>query len=96
MYNEFAKKHYKGKRPCTTKSLYNEKKLIGRLHQYFLIYFETFSVPTAETLCLLVLSILALESAHSIRVLCQHFLAGITEIFCVWQEKAPLNQTGSE
>ena len=36
MYNEFAKKHYKGKRPCTTKSLYNEKKLIGRLHQYFL------------------------------------------------------------
>ena len=42
MYNEFAKKHYKGKRPCTTKTLYNEKTLIGRLHQYFLIYFETF------------------------------------------------------
>ena len=41
MYNEFAKKHYKGKRPCTTKTLYNEKTLIGRLNQYFLIYFET-------------------------------------------------------
>ena len=81
---------------CTTKTLYNENSLIGRLHKYFLAYFETFSVPTAETLFLLVLSILALESAHSIRFLYQHFLAGITEIFCVWQEKAPLNQTGSE
>ena len=40
---------------------------------------KTFSVPTAETLFLLVLSILALESAHSIRFLYQHFLAGITE-----------------
>ena len=45
MYNEFDPKHYKGKWPCTTKTLYNEKTLIGRLHQYFLIYFETFSVP---------------------------------------------------
>ena len=42
----------------TTKTLYNEKTLIGRLHQYFLIYFETFSVPTADTLFLLILSIL--------------------------------------
>ena len=36
MYNEFGTKHYKGKRPCTTETLYNEKTLIGRLHQYFL------------------------------------------------------------
>ena len=79
MYNEFAKKHYKGKWPCTTKTLYNEKTLIGRLHQYFLIYFETFSVPTADTLFLLILSILTLESAHSIRFLYQHFLSEITE-----------------
>ena len=42
----------------TTKILYNEKTLLGRLHQYFLIYFETFSVPTADTLFLLILSIL--------------------------------------
>ena len=42
MYNEFDPKHYKGKCPCTTKTLYNEKTLTGRLHQYFLIYFETF------------------------------------------------------
>ena len=54
MYNEFDPKHYKGKCPCTTKTLYNEKTLIGRLHQYFLIYFETFSVPTADTLFLLI------------------------------------------
>ena len=79
MYNEFDPKHYKGKWPCTIKTLYNEKTLIGRLHQYFLIYFETFSVPTADTLFLLILSILTLESAHSIRFLYQHFLSGITE-----------------
>ena len=79
MYNEFDPKHYKGKCPCTTKTLYNEKTLIGRLHQYFLIYFETFSVPTADTLFLLILSILTLESAHSIRFLYQHFLSEITE-----------------
>ena len=78
MYNEFAPKHYKGKRPCTTKTLYNEKTLTGRLHKYFLIYFETFSAPTADTLFLLVLSILTLESVHSIRFLYQHFLSGIT------------------
>ena len=79
MYNKFDPKHYKGKWYCTIKTLYNEKTLIGRLHQYFLIYFETFSVPTADTLFLLILSILALESAHSIRFLYQHFLSGVTE-----------------
>ena len=78
MYNEFAPKHYKGKWPCTTKTLYNEKTLTGRLHKYFLIYFETFSAPTADTLFLLVLSILTLESVHSIRFLYQHFSSGIT------------------
>ena len=36
------------------------------------------SVPRAEKLFLLVLSILALESAHSIRFLYRHFLSGIT------------------
>ena len=78
MYNEFAPKHYKRKWPCTKKTLYNEKTLTGRLHKYFLIYFETFSAPTADTLFLLVLSILTLESGHSIRFLYQHFLSGIT------------------
>ena len=58
---------------------YNEKTLMGRLRRYFLIYFETFSVPTADTLFLLILSILALESAHSIRFLYHHFLSRITE-----------------
>ena len=78
MYNEFAPKHSKGKWPCTTKTLYNENTLTGTLHKYFLIYFETFSAPTADTLFLLVLSILTLESVHSIRFLYQHFLSGIT------------------
>ena len=79
MYNEFDKKHYKGKCPCTTKTLYNKNSLIGRFNKYFSAYFETFSIPTADTLFLQILSILALESAHSIRFLYQHFLAGITE-----------------
>ena len=52
--------------------------LIGRLNSYFSLYFETFSVPTAQTLFLLLLSILALESAHSIRFLYRHFLSSIT------------------
>ena len=42
------------------KNIIQQKTLIGRLHQYFLIYFETFSVPTADTLFLLILSILTL------------------------------------
>jgi len=63
----------------TSDLLYNEKNLIGRLYRYFYIYFETFSAPTIETLFLLVLSMLALESADSIRFLYRHFLSGITE-----------------
>ena len=55
-----------------------QKNLIGRLYRYFYIYFETFSAPTADTLFLLVFSILTLESVHSIRFLYQHFSSGIT------------------
>lgn len=36
-------------------------------------------MPTVETLFLLVLSILAMESAGSIRSLYKHFLSGITK-----------------
>ena len=50
MYNEFAPKHYKGKCPCTTKTLYNEKTLTGKLHKYFLIYFETFCYCSHTTI----------------------------------------------
>ena len=80
MYNELTQKHFTKERwSCTISSLYNKNNLIGRLFQYFFIYFETFSAPTAETLFLLVLSILAMESAHSIRFLYRHFLSDITE-----------------
>ena len=64
---------------CTSNLLYNEKNLIARLYRYFYTYFENFSVPTIETLFLLVLSMLALESADSVRFLYRHFLSGITE-----------------
>ena len=63
----------------TSDLLYNEKNIIGRLYRYFSAYFETFSAPTIETLFLLVLSILVLESADSLRFLYQHFISGITE-----------------
>ena len=45
----------------------------------FSCYFESYTAPSAETLFLFVLSILALKSAKSIRFLYRHFLAGITE-----------------
>ena len=38
MYNEFVKNITKENDPVRQKALYNEKTLIGRLHQYFLIY----------------------------------------------------------
>lgn len=60
-------------------SLYTEKSIIGSLYRYFSSYFETFSAPTAETLFLLILSVIALESADSIRFLYKHFLSKITE-----------------
>ena len=69
MLNSYLQKNFH----TLTNSLYNEKNLIGRLHQYFSIYFKTFSSPAAETLFLLALSILAMESADSIRSLYRHF-----------------------
>ncbi len=72
-------KLYEREWPCTSDLLYNENNLIGRLYRYFYIYFKTFSMPTIETLFLLALSILAMESAASIRSLYRHFLSGITK-----------------
>ena len=79
LYNKFANKIHTKEVFYTSNLLYNEKNIIGRLYRYFSFYFETFSAPTIETLFLLVLSILALESADSIRFLYQHFISGITE-----------------
>ena len=62
-----------------TNLLFNERNIIGRLYRYFYIYFKSFSTPTIETLFLLVLSMLAMESANSVRYLYRHFLSGITE-----------------
>lgn len=62
-----------------TRSLYNEKNIIGSLYKYFSVYFENYSTPTAETLFLLILSVLVLGSAHSIRFLFKHFASSVTE-----------------
>ena len=59
--------------------LYNKNNIIGRLFRYFQIYFLEFSAPTMESLFLLVLSMLAIESADSIRLLYRHFLSKVTE-----------------
>ena len=59
--------------------LYNKKNIIGRLFQYFQIYFLEFSIPTMESLFLLVLSMLAVESVDSIHMLYRHFLSKVTE-----------------
>ena len=59
--------------------LYNKKSVIGRLYLHFSVYFSALSTPTGTNLFLLVLSILALESANSIRFLHRHFLCKITE-----------------
>ena len=61
-----------------TNLLYNDEHIIGRLYKYFSAYFVTFPAPTAETLFLLVLSMLAMESADSIRSLYRRFLSGVT------------------
>ncbi len=61
-----------------TNLLNNDRLIIGRLYKYFSVYFVTFPVPTAETLFLLMLSMLAMESADSIRSLYRRFLSGIT------------------
>ncbi len=78
MYNKFAHKNTRKKGSHTATLLYNDKHIIGRLFRYFSVYFATFVVPTAESLFLLVLAILAMESADSIRSLYKHFLSGIT------------------
>ncbi len=59
--------------------LYNKNSIIGRLKTYFSVYFEKFTAPTADTLFLLVLSMLAMESVNSIRFLYKHFLTGVTK-----------------
>ena len=52
--------------------------MIGRLFCYFSAYFKSASALTAESLFLFLLSMLALESANSIRCLYQHFLSKVT------------------
>ena len=59
--------------------LYNKNSLVGRLKNYFYLYFESFPIGTAENLFLFVLSVIALESADSVRFLYPHFLKDISQ-----------------
>lgn len=61
------------------KLLYNKNSLIGRLKNYFYLYFENLAVGTAENLFLFILSAIALESVHSVRFLYSHFLKSVSK-----------------
>ena len=61
-----------------SKSLYNKNTVTGKLFCFFSIYFAGLSAPTAESLAFLLVAMLALESAGSIRSLYRHFLAKAT------------------
>ena len=78
MYNKFGQQNNKGV-TLTADLLYNKKNIIGRLFSYFQIYFSAFSISTAQSLFLLVLSMPAMESADSIRYLYRHFLSKVTQ-----------------
>ena len=60
-------------------SLYTKNRTIGRLYLFFSSCFVSCTRPMAESLFLLVLAIIALESADSIRFLHRHFLRKVTE-----------------
>lgn len=61
-----------------SKSLYNKNTVTGKLFYFFSVYFAGLSAPTAESLAFLLVAMLALESAGSIRSLYRHFLAKAT------------------
>ena len=66
VYNKFANNKHESEWPHTANLLYNEKYIIGRLYRYFYIYFSILSAPTAETLFLLVLSMLANQNVSPV------------------------------
>lgn len=78
LYNKFANKSIRKGRSCMSKLLYNKNTVTGKLFCFFSIYFVGLSAPTAESLAFLLVSMLALESAGSIRSLYRHFLAKAT------------------
>ncbi len=87
MYNKFAHKTIRKSVTLYIKLIIQQKQLDWKTVRYFYSYFKTFSVPTVETLFLLVLSILARESADSIRSLYRHFQNIINEIIEEFKER---------
>ena len=58
--------------------LYNRNHTFNKLFWFFWIYFQDASIPTAENLFLLVISMLALDSFHSIRFAWRHIISRLT------------------
>ena len=57
--------------------LYDRNTTIGRLFYHFQTYFTAVSTPTAHTLILFLISMIALESADSVRFIYTHFMSKI-------------------
>lgn len=57
--------------------LYDKNTTFGRLYSHFYAYFSAVSTPTAHTLVLFLISMLALESADSVRFVYRHFMRRI-------------------
>lgn len=61
--------------------LYHENTIFGKLFCYFSFYFINIStsLPTVESLCLMLIAMLSLENADSIRFLYKHFISKVTQ-----------------
>ena len=59
--------------------LYHKNSVIGRLYNYFFVYFQNLGSCTAENLFLFIIAIIAMEAAPSVRFLYRHFISNITE-----------------
>lgn len=61
--------------------LYNKNTIFGKLFCYFSFYFVNIStsLPTIESLCFMLIAMLSLENANSIRFLYRHFISKITQ-----------------
>ncbi len=57
--------------------LYDRNTTIGRLFYHFQTYFTVVSTPTAHTLILFLIFMIAFESADSVRFIYTHFMSRI-------------------
>ena len=69
----------KTKGAYTLNTLYNKNSVFGRLKLYFSQYFVGMTKPTANNLLNLILAIIVLETAVSVRFLYKHFISKVSD-----------------